>query len=185
MHKKPIEQINSMNLITSYIETPLGIMFAIADQTHLYALEFADENTAEKTAQSLEKITGLKIIEGKNELLIQVQKELTNYFNGTLKKFSISVHLYGTPFQRQSWLALTQIPYGATTSYGQQAILVGNAKAFRAVANANKNNPISIIIPCHRIINSNGNLCGYSGGLHRKKALLEIEKKSIQALNKQ
>ncbi len=111
-----------------------------------------------------------------NRLPISLQSKLIAYFHETLQNFSIPTQLHGTPFQQKCWQALTQIPYGCTTSYGQQAIIVGNSKAYQAVALANKNNPIVIIIPCHRIIKSNGVLCGYNGGVHRKQTFLKLEK---------
>ena len=162
-------------LIASYIDTPLGRMFACADATHLYILKFTDQNNLDTSIQHIQKTTGLRIIQSSNSLIESLKHELAAYFNGTLTNFSIPVQLQGTIFQQKSWNALTQIPYGCTTSYGQQAIVIGNPKAFRAVANANKNNPVAIIMPCHRIIKSNGDLCGYNGGVHRKQALLELE----------
>ncbi len=173
----------SNNLFSSYIKTSLGTMLAIADDTHLYLLKFIDQNNLQKSIEQVQKRTESTITEGSNNLLISLQHELDGYFHGNLQQFSIPVQLHGTQFQQKTWQALTQIPYGYITSYGQQAIIVGNAKAYRAVANANRNNPIAIIIPCHRIIKSNGDLCGYNGGVHRKQALLQLEQKHLN-LNK-
>lgn len=169
------KQNSTSKLIASYLETPLGTMFACADETHLYILKFTDQNNLDTSIEHIQKITGSAIIQGSNSLIELLKHELAAYFNGILTSFSIPVQLHGTNFQQKSWDALTKIPYACTTSYGQQAIVVGNPKAFRAVANANKNNPVAIIIPCHRIIKSNGDLCGYNGGVHRKQALLELE----------
>ncbi len=166
----------STTLIASHLETPLGAMLAVADETHLYILKFTDQNNLQTSIESLQKITGSIITEGSNNLLRSLHNELTAYFNGTLQQFSIPVQLHGTAFQQKCWSALLHIPYGHTTSYSKQAITIGNPQAFRAVANANKHNPIAIIIPCHRIIKSNGDLCGYNGGVHRKQALLNLEK---------
>jgi AraC family transcriptional regulator, regulatory protein of adaptative response / methylated-DNA-[protein]-cysteine methyltransferase len=178
MHKNKLLQNNKQTstLITSYLETPLGTMLAIVDDTHLYMLKFTDQSNLKKAIEQLQKITNSTIIKDSNRLIVSIQRELDAYFNGTLQKFSIPLQLFGTDFQQKSWHALTQIPYGYTTSYGQQAIVVGNAKAYRAVANANRNNPIAIIVPCHRIIKSNGDLCGYNGGIYRKQALLQLER---------
>jgi len=151
-------------------------MLAIADTTHLYIFKFVDQDNLEKEIEQLQKTTNATISEGSNNLLVSLQDELIAYFHGTLQNFSIPTQLHGTPFQQKCWQALTQILYGYTTSYGQQAILIGKPKAYRAVALANKNNPIAIIIPCHRIIKSNGDLCGYNGGAHRKQTLLQLEK---------
>ena len=177
MHKNKLLQNNNpkQTLIASYLETPLGTMLAIADDTHLYMLKFTDQDNLKKSIYQIQKATDSIIIEASNNLILFLQKELNAYFNGTLQEFSIPLQLQGTPFQQKSWHALTQIPYGYTTSYGQQAIVVGSAKAYRAVANANRNNPIAIIVPCHRIIKSNGDLCGYNGGVHRKQTLLQLE----------
>jgi len=180
MHKNKLlqnKQNQAEELIASHLDTPLGAMLAIADDTHLYILKFTDQNNLQKSIDQLQKTIGFIITQGSNNLLVAVQDELDAYFKGTLQQFSIPVQLFGTQFQQKSWQALTQIPYGYTTSYGQQAIIVGNAKAYRAVANANRNNPIAIIIPCHRIIKSSGDLCGYNGGVHRKQALLQLEQK--------
>lgn len=183
MHKKITVQNNSTKttaLIASHLQTPLGAMLAVADDTHLYILKFTDQNNLQKSIKALEKTTESKIIAGSNNLIKKLDQELAHYFNGALQNFSTPTQLLGTSFQQKSWFALTQIPYGATTSYGQQAIVVGNPKAYRAVANANRNNPIAIIIPCHRIIKANGDLCGYNGGIARKQALLDLEKISFQ-----
>ncbi len=105
----------------------------------------------------------------------QVKKELKAYFEGSLKEFKTPVELIGTAFQRKVWNALLTIPYGETTTYSDQAIKVGDLKAIRAVASANGANPISIIVPCHRIIGKDGSLTGYRGGLATKRFLLNHE----------
>lgn len=182
MHKKITVQNNSTAFIASHLQTPLGAMLAVTDDQYLYILKFTDQNNLQKSITSLEKTIGAKIIKSTNKLIKKIDRELTAYFNGTLQNFSIPTQLLGTPFQQKSWDALTQIPYGATTNYRKQAIVVGNPKAYRAVANANRNNPIAIIIPCHRIIKSNGDLCGYNGGIERKQALLDLEKQDNQKI---
>lgn len=166
----------SKDLIVATLATPLGPVLALVDTTHLYMLKFTDQNTLQKSIEHIKATTHANITEGSNKLSVRLQDELDCYFNGTLQQFSTPVQLYGTSFQQNSWNALTKIPYGHTTSYSQQATAVGNSKAFRAVANANGKNPIAIIIPCHRIIKLNGDLCGYNGGVHRKQALLDLEK---------
>ncbi len=105
-----------------------------------------------------------------------VMEQLEKYFAGRLQKFTIPLSLIGTPFQRSVWCALQSIPYGKTASYGSIAKKVGNPKASRAVGAANGQNPVSIIVPCHRVIGANGKLVGYGGGLPIKTALLELEK---------
>jgi len=102
--------------------------------------------------------------------------QLEAYFAGDRTDFELDLNLVGTPFQRRVWAALQTIPYGETRSYGEIARQIGSAGAFRAVGFANGHNPIGIIVPCHRVIGSNGSLTGYGGGLDRKRALLELEK---------
>jgi methylated-DNA-[protein]-cysteine S-methyltransferase len=103
-------------------------------------------------------------------------RQLAAYFKGTLREFDVAVEPEGTPFQRQVWTALRAIPFGATISYGELARRIGNPRAVRAVGLANGSNPIAIIIPCHRVIGSNGSLVGYGGGLAIKQALLAHER---------
>ncbi|MFD3514976.1 methylated-DNA--[protein]-cysteine S-methyltransferase [Streptomyces sp. NPDC058657] len=105
----------------------------------------------------------------------QVVEQLNAYFEGELTEFTLPLHLAGTPFQRSVWEQLLTIPYGETRSYGQLAAQLGKAGASRAVGLANGKNPISIVVPCHRVIGSGGSLTGYGGGLDRKRALLALE----------
>lgn len=102
------------------------------------------------------------------------------YFSGKLRQFNTPTHLIGSPFQKKAWLALIDIPYGETRSYLQQAKVIGNPSAYRAVANANGANQLAIVVPCHRIINANGELGGYGGGVNRKQWLLEHERRHIR-----
>lgn len=109
-------------------------------------------------------------------LLKKAAQQLSAYFAGELRDFDLPLAPQGTTFQRAVWNALLEIPYGATRSYGQVAAAVGNSKASRAIGMANHSNPIAIIIPCHRVIGSNGKLVGYGGGLEIKEFLLEMER---------
>ena len=106
----------------------------------------------------------------------EIRMQLDSYFAGELRDFDVALDLQGTPFQLRVWQALREIPYGETICYGEQARRIGNAKAMRAVGLANGRNPISIIVPCHRVIGKNGTLIGYGGGLERKRFLLDLEK---------
>jgi len=108
-------------------------------------------------------------------VLLQCEKELHDYFAGKLRQFTTPIHAKGTSFREKVWEALLQIDYGETASYKDIAIKIGNPKSTRAVGGANHNNPISIIIPCHRVIGANGSLTGYGGGLDAKKWLLGLE----------
>lgn len=105
----------------------------------------------------------------------EVITQLDTYFAGELRHFDLPLHPVGTPFQLQVWSALREIPYGSTISYRQLAEHVGRPKAVRAVGLANGRNPLSIVVPCHRVVGANGSLTGYGGGLERKRLLLELE----------
>lgn len=109
------------------------------------------------------------------KILAQTVSQLTEYFNGKLKKFNIPFDLGGTPFQKQVWQQLNQIPFGKTCAYKDIAIKIKNPKAVRAVGTANGSNPICIIIPCHRVIAADGSIGGYAGGVHIKRQLLAME----------
>ena len=110
-----------------------------------------------------------------DDLLKQAVRQLAEYFAGTRREFDLPLGMNGTPFQKDVWNALRDIPYGATVSYGDIARAIGRPKAFRAVGQANHVNPISIIVPCHRVVGSSGKLTGYGGGMPAKEFLLALE----------
>ena len=115
--------------------------------------------------------------DGHFPILLETSAQLGEYFSGTRKTFGLSLDLIGTAFQLAAWEALLKIPHGQTRSYGEQAAMIDNAKAVRAIGLANGRNPVSIIVPCHRVIGKNGTLTGYGGGLERKRFLLELEQR--------
>ena len=115
---------------------------------------------------------------GQTSITAQIEAELEAYFKGELSEFKTPLSPSGTAFQNQTWAALQRIPYGETRSYSELADMIGNAKAVRAVASANANNGLALIIPCHRVIGRDGGLGGYAGGLDRKRALIDLETKS-------
>jgi AraC family transcriptional regulator, regulatory protein of adaptative response / methylated-DNA-[protein]-cysteine methyltransferase len=156
------------------IPTPLGAMLAAAQEDALVLLEFTEPGTLEAQLRRLGRRHGVPM-PSRDAVLEQAQAELDAYFAGTLRDFTLRIEPAGTPFQHQAWQVLREIPYGATRSYGEQARIIGRPTASRAVARANGDNPISIIVPCHRVIGGNGKLTGYGGGLWRKQALLELE----------
>ena len=119
-----------------------------------------------------------EILAGENEFIKQAKKEVAEYFEGKRKKFELPLHTPGTDFQNAVWNGLTKIPYGQTVSYQEQANQLQNPKAVRAVASTNGKNRIAIVIPCHRVIGSNGKLTGYAGGIERKKWLIEFEERN-------
>jgi len=120
----------------------------------------------------------VKYVEQDDAILKQTRKQLDEYFDGTREKFNIPLLMVGTDFQKKVWNSLLTIPYGQTSTYKNQAKAIGEEKAIRAVANANGANALSIVIPCHRIIGTNGKLTGYAGGLVLKQTLLTLEKQS-------
>jgi len=156
------------------ISTPLGDMIAIADDKYLYACIFSG-NSAITTVEKLLKTYSAKIVFKNNKIAQLTKSQLNDYFNRKLKSFSIPLKLTGTDFQKQAWHELIKIPHGKTISYLQQAKNMGKPTAFRAVANANGKNLFPIIVPCHRVIASNGKLGGYTGGLDKKEYLLNLE----------
>jgi len=117
--------------------------------------------------------------EQETPLLAEARRQLTEYFAGTRREFSLPLSLHGTEFQIKDWKALQEIPYGETCSYKQIAERIGSPKAFRAVGMANNKNRIAIIIPCHRVIGADGSLVGYGGGIDKKIWLLELEKRML------
>lgn len=157
------------------IETPLGEMLAGSTDNGICLFEFIDGEINRSQINRLRKIFNAELIPGTNAHFDQLKSELKEYFNGYRKVFTVPLIIKGTPFQENVWKALLQIPYGQTRSYLEQAEMIGNSGAVRAVANANGRNRISIIVPCHRVIGSNGKLTGYGGGLWRKKYLLNLE----------
>lgn len=157
------------------IETDLGTMVACATDKGICLLEFSDRKMLETEFKQLMKALKAPIVQGENQFFKPLKIQLDSYFKGMLKEFDIPLDLVGTDFQKQVWNVLLQIPYGITSSYAEQADHLGKPSAVRAVANANGMNKISIIVPCHRVIGSDGSLTGYGGGLWRKKKLLDLE----------
>jgi AraC family transcriptional regulator of adaptative response/methylated-DNA-[protein]-cysteine methyltransferase len=166
-------------LKASWIDTKLGPMIAISDDHCLHLLEFVDRRGLERKIERLKLKMKATIIPGSTTPIKAITLELEAYFNGTLREFKTPIYLLGSSFQLLVWGELMRIPYGETRSYGMQSIAIGKATAYRAVANANGANQLAIIIPCHRIINSNGELGGYGGGVIRKQWLIEHEKRGL------
>ncbi len=147
--------------------SPVADLYLVEEQGQLVEIAF---HHLEKKEEMEEKNT---------ELLQEVKRQLEEYFSGRLQDFDLPLKPKGTDFQKQVWKALLTIPYGETKSYGDIAKQIGKEKAVRAVGGANHVNPISIVIPCHRVIGKNGNLTGYGGGLEVKEKLLELERKKV------
>lgn len=151
-------------MISCIHDSPVGPLTLHSDGAALTGLEF-DEPRYPLAASP----------RGEDKVLAQARRELDAYFAGKLRAFNVALAPCGTPFQQKVWAALRAIPYGATRTYGQQALAIGQPKAVRAVGLANGKNPISIIVPCHRVIGASGSLTGFGGGLPRKQTLLDLE----------
>jgi len=152
------------------ITSPIGTLTAGATEKGLCMLGFGEKTEFKTTLDYNSEI-------GEHRFINETEKQLIDYFNNERTEFDIPLDLIGTDFQISVWNELLNIPFGKTRSYKEQAIAIGNLKAIRAVATANGANRIPIIIPCHRIIGSDGSLTGFSGGLWRKKFLLNLESK--------
>ncbi|NQX53918.1 bifunctional transcriptional activator/DNA repair protein Ada [Pedobacter panaciterrae] len=172
----PLNSKDKQVINITRLETPLGTMFACAVKQGICLLEFTDRKMLETEFKTLAKQLNATIIQGSNHHFDLLKQQLDEYFAGNRKQFSVPLFSPGTEFQQSVWQILQEIPYGATRNYKQQALTLNKPEAVRAVANANGMNRISILIPCHRVIGTDGSLTGYGGGLARKKWLLELEK---------
>jgi AraC family transcriptional regulator of adaptative response/methylated-DNA-[protein]-cysteine methyltransferase len=168
-------------ILTGWVETPLGPMVAGATQKGVCLLEFTDRRMLERQLVTVRKRYRMAAAPGENEHLSALRTELEQYFKGELKAFRVPIDSRGTPFQERVWSALLEIPHGETRSYEELAAATGNPAAVRAVALANGCNRIAIVIPCHRVVNKNGELGGYGGGLWRKSQLLQLEREHARA----
>lgn len=165
------------NLVHTKVETPIGEMDILATERGICLLEFDVRTDFEEEVKSLEKIFDVTYLIGENRHTLELKKQLHEYFKGKREVFSVPLVLTGTEFQKTVWEALRKIPYGETRTYKEQSQRLGNLKAIRAVAKANGANKIAIVIPCHRIVGSDGKLTGYAGGIERKRFLLNLERK--------
>jgi AraC family transcriptional regulator of adaptative response/methylated-DNA-[protein]-cysteine methyltransferase len=163
-------------IVIARLLTPLGPMLAGATEDGLCLLEFADRRMLETQLERVRKRFRRPTLPGTNRHVDHVKSELDKYFTGQLRDFTVPLLLDGTEFQVAAWQQLLKIPYGETISYEKQARAMGRPGAQRAVGKANGDNRIAIIIPCHRVVKQNGDLCGYGGGLWRKKFLLDLER---------
>lgn len=163
-------------LCVDWLETPEGRMIVVADRRALYLIEFVDRVKLPRQFERLRRVHGRAIVPGTTPVTDRVRQEMSEYFAGTRQGFSVLVETTGTDFQGGVWDALCTIPYGETWSYADLAVAIGNEKAVRAVASANGSNGLAIVIPCHRVIASDGGLGGYAGGVERKARLLAHER---------
>lgn len=161
------------------MSTPLGIVEIGGTKDGIRSIRFVQDG------EGADRDSSPKTNEGKTDgteterILEEAQRQLAEYMNGKRKVFDLPLSMEGTAFQKKVWEELRRIPYGETRTYGQIAVLVGNPKGSRAVGMANHHNPISIVVPCHRVIGANGKLTGYAGGLDRKEGLLKLEQENM------
>jgi AraC family transcriptional regulator of adaptative response/methylated-DNA-[protein]-cysteine methyltransferase len=161
-------------LIADWITTPLGPMLAIADESGLCLLEFHDRRGLEREIAWLRKRRRAVVVPGKSPVLSHIAREIREYFIGCRTSFETPLALEGSPFQMKVWEQLLKIRPGETRSYGEISKAIG-AGGSRAVGRANGDNRLAIVVPCHRVIRGDGELCGYGGGIWRKRALLDHE----------
>ena len=162
-------------IIGTKLNTPLGPMLAAATNKGVCLLDFADETTINMQVDRVCKVLGTKIVFGTNTLLEKLNSQVKEYFSGQRKHFTVPIAYTGTDFQNTVWQALYKVSYAQTRSYQQLANSIAKPKAVRAVAKANADNRILLILPCHRIIGSDQSLTGYRGGIWRKEYLLNLE----------
>ena len=158
-----------MKLAFMEMASPVGTLKLVANDTALVAVLWENENPKRVRLAEL-------IEQTHHPILLETQKQLSEYFAGKRQQFDLPLDFEGTEFQQKVWQALLTIPFGETRSYRDIAAQVGNVKAVRAVGAANGKNPISIIAPCHRVVGANGKLVGFAGGLDNKEILLKLEK---------
>ena len=163
-------------ILTSWFESPLGPLLIGATSDGICLLEFTDRRMLDAQFATVRRYFKSAVVPGENDHIRQLKRELEVYFAGTLKRFTVPLVFPGTPFQQRVWKELLRIPYGKTLSYEEMGRRIGSPSAQRAVGHSNGLNRIAIVIPCHRVVNKNGKLGGYGGGLWRKQKLLNLER---------
>ena len=171
----PADAKNCNPITLSWIRTAAGPLVVGTTEEAVCLLEFSDRRMLESQLRTLRRRFNAALVPGSNRLVTALQEQLNEYFSGKRRDFSIPLSHPGTPFQEKVWSTLLGIPYGTTCSYKDVARKVGHPRAVRAVGTANGMNRIAILVPCHRVVNSNGELGGYGGGLWRKRMLLNLE----------
>lgn len=164
----------------SWIPSPLGPLMAVACDSGLCLLEFLDRKALKTQLQKVHRWLKRPLLPGNHAFIESLKVELSDYFQGTLQEFQTPLAIHGTDFQMQVWDSLLKIPYGKTTSYARLAQKIGRPGAQRAVGAANGANRLAVLIPCHRVVQADGGLRGYGGGLWRKQFLLDLEQGVLQ-----
>jgi AraC family transcriptional regulator of adaptative response/methylated-DNA-[protein]-cysteine methyltransferase len=177
----PTEAAAGEAVALEWIASPVGPLIAGATDEGICLLEFSDRRMLEAQLQTLRRRLGAPLVPGRHRWLDALRTQLGEYFDGRRERFDLPLVIRGTPFQEQVWRTLLDIPCGETWSYRDVATRIGQPGATRAVGTANGMNRIAIVIPCHRVVNADGRMGGYGGGLWRKKFLLELERGQLQA----
>jgi AraC family transcriptional regulator of adaptative response/methylated-DNA-[protein]-cysteine methyltransferase len=177
--RPPRDAAGSRVLYAERIPTPLGLILALAGDDGLVVLDFVDRRGLERKLTVLRRRLGYAVVPGSHAQLDAASRQLGEYFAGRRTQFQLSLAPIGSPFEQQAWRYLQTIPTGETRSYGQMAAALGRPGAARAAGRANGMNFLSIVIPCHRVIGTDGSLTGYGGGLGRKQWLLDHERRQV------
>jgi AraC family transcriptional regulator, regulatory protein of adaptative response / methylated-DNA-[protein]-cysteine methyltransferase len=162
-------------------DTPIGPLIAIAGRAGLHMLEFVDGRGVRPAIDRVLRRLDARVDDRHDPLLAQAAAQIAEYFAGRRRVFGVALAALGTERQKRAWHYLSSVPFGETRSYTEMAVALGNAKAVRAAGSANGANPLSIVVPCHRIVGTDGSLTGYGGGLERKRWLLDHEKRFAAA----
>jgi methylated-DNA-[protein]-cysteine S-methyltransferase len=168
MNREPARKENAMSLFYKFMNSPVGKLKLVASDRGLVAVLWENDSPSRVRLSDLME-------DERHPVLLKTEEQLRDYFAGKRKSFSIPLDMRGTPFQRNVWKALIAIPFGQTRTYGDLAKQLGNPTASRAVGAANGRNPVSIVVPCHRVIGASGKLTGFAGGLETKAHLLGLE----------
>jgi len=163
-----MNKTSTTKLVVTHLDSPVGVLRIVASDSALHAVLWPDEREGRVTFAD-------DLVEGSNDVTRATATQLAEYFAGERQSFDLPLALAGTEFQELAWRSLAEIPYGETASYGEQAIRIGRPRAIRAVGSANGRNPLSIVLPCHRVVAANGSLAGFAGGLSTKRWLLDHE----------
>ena len=168
-------KVFEVDLVGMSIESPIGELIAVSDHRGICWLGYPSHKDSESGWEFAKNRLGADISQGSDEFLEQLATQLKEYFLGNRTEFSVPLRLRGTDFQKEVWAALCGIPFGQTLSYSGLAEKLAIKNGQRAVGKANGDNPVSILVPCHRVVRADGDLCGYAGGLWRKQFLLALE----------
>jgi len=169
-----------MSAVFTEIDTAVGEMLAAATETQLLLFEFPHRRMIDTQLDRVRRAVGCELVPGESPVFAQLRTQLDEYFEGRRREFTVPLHVPGTPFQTKVWAELQRIPLGTTTTYARLAQSIGQPNAVRAVARANGDNRIAIIVPCHRVISADGGLSGYGVGRWRKCWLLAHERRGVQ-----